>query len=149
MAEQSAMNIFKKAQENVQTDAKDENWVMDTEAIMGELRQAAVEILQEQNPEAVEVIEELKKKHKDLYLYFFSEDEFYVYRPVTRLEYKDLSTKYTNSDELAEQIVLNAVLYPKLKLDNLSDLKAGVVPTLLELILTVSNFGVNNPVIKL
>ncbi|HOJ94028.1 MAG TPA: hypothetical protein PK390_02215 [Fervidobacterium nodosum] len=91
-------DIFKKAEEKVSNEQaqniianKDADWIMNTEAIMTELKEAAIQIIAERKPDVVPIIEQLKNKYKELFLYFFSEDEFYVYRPISRFEHKDLS----------------------------------------------------------
>ena len=143
-------NIFKKAEETQKQDKEQtQSSIVSVDTLMNELKNAALEILADRHPEAIPVIENLQKKHKELYLYFFTEDEFFIYRPLSRLEYKELVAQYGDKEELAEQIVLKGVLYPQITPQQLNDMKAGIVPTLLELILSVSQFGVQNPVIKL
>ena len=122
---------------------------MDAELLMDQLRQAAVDILHEKNPELKDKIEQYRKEYEDVFVYFFSDDEFYIYRPITRFEYKEISQNNAEYEKVAEEIVLKAVLHPLLTQERFEKMKAGVVPTLLELILDASNFGVKNPVIKL
>jgi hypothetical protein len=116
---------------------------------MENLRKTAEEILFEKDPSLKELIQKLKEEYEEIYVYFFDENEFYIYRPLTRFEYKEVVSSTQDSEEAGEQIVLKATLYPQLTKERLDTLKAGIVPTLLELILNVSNFGIQNPVIKL
>lgn len=135
-------------EQELSDDPKTGGWI-DTEELMDNLRQVAEEMLYERDPSLKEKIEKFKEQYSEIYVYFFDEHEFYIYRPITRFEYKDVISTTNNAEEAGEQIVLKAVLYPSLTKDRLDSLKAGIVPTLLELILNVSNFGIQNPVIKL
>lgn len=146
---------LKTVQQNVNPEQGEQNkeqgkagWI-DSDYINEELKMAAMEILQEKDPKYVQMIEEFKKQYKDVLIYFFDESEFYVYRPLTRFEYKEILASTDDAEKASEMIVMKAVLFPTLTEDKLNTLKAGIVPTLLELILSASNFGVQNPVIKL
>jgi len=123
-------------------------WINE-EYINEELKKAAEEILYEKDPEFAKKIEGFKKQYKDVLIYFFDMDEFYIYRPLTRFEYKEITGSTEDAEKASEFIVQKAVLYPELTEEIMDQLKAGVVPTLLELILNASNFGIQNPVIKL
>jgi hypothetical protein len=152
------LEFLKKVEEEIKTEQEEQKqeensdvqsgWI-DTANIMEELKKAAEEILYEKDPKLKDKVEELKNKYKDVYVYFFDDEEFYIYRPLTRFEYKDITSKTDKQDEITEMIVLKATLYPELTEERLDGLKAGIVPTLLELILNASNFGVQNPVVKL
>ncbi len=153
-----SMDFLKKAEEELkekaqetetqQEDSASGGWI-DTEELMENLRKTAEEILFEKDPSLKELIQKLKEEYEEIYVYFFDENEFYIYRPLTRFEYKEVVSSTQDSEEAGEQIVLKATLYPQLTKERLDTLKAGIVPTLLELILNVSNFGIQNPVIKL
>ena len=117
--------------------------------MLEDFRKAALDIITKKHPELESQIEEFKKQYKDVFVYMFSDDEFYIYRPITRFEYKELSKDTDNYDLVAEKIVMRATLYPQLTDSVMNTLKAGVIPTLLELILDASGFGVKNPVIQL
>lgn len=127
---------------------KQAGWI-DTEQVMEELKKAAEEIIYEKDPQLKELVQSLKKKYKDILVYFFDENEFYIYRPLTRFEYKEITGQTDNAEKAGEQLVLKQVLYPKLDSNQLDQLKAGVIPTLLELVMNASNFGIQNPVVKL
>ncbi len=121
----------------------------DMEQVLEDFRQAALNIIKEKHPELEGKIEEFKKNYGDVYVYMFTDDEFYIYRPITRFEYKELTKGIEDYDEAAEKIVMKSVLYPTITDSMLNTLKAGIIPTLLELILDASGFGVKNPVIQL
>ena len=57
---------------------KQAGWI-DTEQVMEELKKAAEEIIYEKDPQLKELVQSLKKKYKDILVYFFDENEFYIY----------------------------------------------------------------------
>ncbi len=121
----------------------------DTDVMIQKIRELAVEELVKTNQSLKQIIDNAKKQYDSVYLYFFSDTEYYIYRQLNRFEYKELSAKSQDYEQLMENVMTTAVIYPKLSLDMLDSLKAGVVPTLTELILAASNFGASNPVIPL
>lgn len=121
----------------------------DTDVMIQKIRELAVEELVKTNQSLKQIIDNAKKQYDSVYLYFFSDNEYYIYRQLNRFEYKELSSKSQDYEQLMENVMTTAVIYPKLSLDMLDSLKAGVVPTLTELILAASNFGASNPVIPL
>lgn len=121
----------------------------DTDVMISKIRELAVEELVKSNQSLRQIIDNAKKQYENVYLYFFSDNEYYIYRQLNRFEYKELSQKSQDYEQLMENVMTAAVIYPKLSIDMLDSLKAGVVPTLTELILAASNFGASNPVIPL
>jgi hypothetical protein len=120
--------------------------------MLEELKEEAEKILYEKDPTLETLLPQFREKYSDVYVFFFSDDEFYIYRPVTRFEYKDLDREYgQDAEKFLEMLVCKAVLYPKLTPEKLDALRAGVAPTLATLILNASGFGVEktNPVVKL
>lgn len=139
---------LKQEQQKPQEPEKQAGWI-DTEQVMEELKRAAEEIIYEKDPQLKELVQSLKKKYKDILVYFFDENEFYIYRPLNRFEYKEITSQTDNAEQAGELLVLKQVLYPQLDESKLDQLKAGVIPTLLELVMNASNFGIQNPVVKL
>lgn len=96
-----------------------------------------------------EQIDAWKVKFGDIYSVLLG-DERYVYRTLKRFEYKTLmgnadSTKAFNE----EKIVSMCVLYPQIDPTTMPTLKAGTVTTLVEMIMSSSNFGVVEEPVKL
>ena len=122
----------------------------DIDAIIKATQEELLKMVKNKHPEVDKLIEKYKSKYKDIFMYVFSEDEFYIYRPLKRLEYKRLAMQYKDDEEqLGEMLVITGVVYPKLDEQSINELKAGTVATLLELILAASNFGAQAPTIKL
>jgi len=120
------------------------------EELVSATQKEILDLVKKKHPEVEEIAAKLKEQYKEIYLYAFSEDEFYIYRPIKRFEYKKLTMQYAeNQEKLGEEIVKLGVLHPKLDDEKLDDLKAGTVATLLELIFAASNFGASAPAIKL
>lgn len=142
--------IKQQEQEVQQTeDDKEATGWIDTETIMQELKKAAQDILYEHDPKLKDVVEKLKQEYEEVYVYFFSDNEFYIFRPLTRFEYKELLAKTTDTNEITDMIFKKAVLVPEMTDDKMNKLKAGVVPTIVEIVLKVSNFNNSSPVVKL
>lgn len=118
-----------------------------SEETMEMLKKAAIEVVKEKDPLISEKIEELKKKHKNVYLYVFDSEEYYIVKPLYRNEFRIIKGKNLKSFEEEDEIFRMCVLYPKI--DNLDTLKSGSVRVLSEVIQYFSNFGDTNPVIEL
>lgn len=156
----SDMDFLKKAEEKlaaavenakIERDSEDTGW-MDTEQLLEELKRTAEEILYEKDPVLREKLQSFRKQYQDIYVFFFTDDEFYIYRPITRFEYKELDREYGNdAEKFLEMLVCKAVLYPTMTPERLDGLRAGVAPTLASLIMSASGFGAEktNPVVKL
>lgn len=96
-------------------------------------------------------IDEWKTKFGDVYLAKFSDTEKYVYRPLRRFEYKQVLSlgQGENKSFAEEKVVQMCVIYPSIDPTQMAALKAGTISTLVELIMSASNFGVSEEPIKL
>lgn len=82
-----------------------------------------------------------KQQFGDVYIFGFRADEIYVWRPLLRLEYRQLrSNTSITEDLLKEEIVRRCVLWPRLAPEFTSTCKAGTIDTLFEVIMHGSNF---------
>lgn len=98
-----------------------------------------------------EQIEEWKAKFGEVYVAKFSEEEKYLYRPMRRLEYKQIVSVGQNENKAfaEEKVVQMCVVFPAIDPTKMATLKAGTVSTLVDLIMAASNFGVAEEPIKL
>lgn len=98
-----------------------------------------------------EQIAEWKGKFGEVFVAKFSEEEKYVYRPLRRLEYKQLLTLGQNENKTfaEEKVVQMCVVHPIIDPSKVAMLKAGTISTLVDLIMAASNFGVSEEPIKL
>lgn len=100
-----------------------------------------------------QVIDSWKAKHGAIYASGFSEDELYVWRAITRNEYKkiqiegqDIAQIQDAKEQMAaqmsseERIVSMCILWPVKTPEELAADKGGTVPTLLEQVMQNSNF---------
>jgi hypothetical protein len=97
-------------------------------------------------------INEWKAKFGEAYLASFSKDEKYIYRPLRRLEYKQMMSLAQQQDSKAfieEKVAQSCILWPTMDPTKLAALKAGTISTIVELIMTASNFGIQEEPIKL
>ena len=98
-----------------------------------------------------EQVNEWKAKHDEVYVATFGEEK-YVYRPMKRFEYKQIMLLGQAADAktfVEEKIMQMCVVWPTIEVAKLSTLKAGVIATLVELIMAASNFGVTEEPVKL
>lgn len=95
----------------------------------------------EQRP-SEEQIEEWKKRFGDVYLVSLSEHENFLFRPLKRLEWNQLTAQILKLPEAkkTEAILMRAVIFPKLTQNNVQVLTAGAPDTIRNLILEASNF---------
>ena len=100
---------------------------------------------------SAEQIAEWKIKFGEVYVAKFSEEEKYIYRPLRRLEYKQLLTlgQSENKSFAEEKVVQTCVVHPVVDPTKIGALKAGTISTLVDLIMAASNFGVAEEPIKL
>lgn len=96
-------------------------------------------------------IDEWKLKYGDVFVAKFSDDEKFVYRPLRRFEYKQILSvgQQDNKAFAEEKVVQLCVLWPVVDPTKVSMLKAGTVSTLVELIMSASNFGISEEPVKL
>ena len=96
-----------------------------------------------------EMIAEWKKKFGEIYQVNLGGNA-YVYRPLKRLEYKQVvANPEANRSFSEEQIVQKCLIHPILDTTTLAAEKAGTISTLTDLIMVASNFGVTEEPIKL
>ena len=98
-----------------------------------------------------EQIGEWKVKHGELFVAKFSETEKYVYRPIKRFEYKQIMTlgQTENKSFAEEKVVGMCVVWPQLEPSKMSMFKAGTISTLVDLIMSASNFGIAEEPVRL
>jgi hypothetical protein len=96
-----------------------------------------------------EMIADLKAKYGELYMITLGEEQ-YVYRPLKRFEYKTIMNNADSNRSYNEEKILQmCVVYPIIDPAKLPAIKAGTVATIVELIMSASNFGVTEEPIKL
>jgi len=98
-----------------------------------------------------EQINEWKLKFGELYSAKFSDTESYIYRPLRRLEYKQIMSvaQPENKSFAEERVVQTCVVWPVIDPTKMSVLKAGTISTLVDLIMAASNFGVSEEPVRL
>lgn len=111
------------------------------------VKEEALNIAKEKDPELENKIKELKEEYGEVYLYIFDPEQFYIYRPVNRGEYVRIMSQAEDEDDTQLLLVNSCVLYPEVQFDNST--KAGTIDVLVNLIMYASNFASNNPVVKL
>jgi len=97
-----------------------------------------------------EMIDGFKEKFGDVYSTVLADGTKYIYRPMKRIEYKTITANPDASRTyMEEQIVTKCLIFPELNSADLSAEKAGTISTLTDLIMSASNFGVNEEPVKL
>lgn len=98
-----------------------------------------------------EQINEWKVKHGEVYVATFSNEEKYVYRPLKRFEYKQILSlgQQDNKSFAEEKVAQFCILWPIIDPAKLATFKAGTISTLVDLIMAVSNFGIQEEPVKL
>jgi hypothetical protein len=76
----------------------------------------------------------------NIYMIALDEDEMYVWRPLTRHEYKALLQAVQHEQVFMEQIVQKCVLWPTVTPEWIAGGKGGTIPTLHAVIMEGSNF---------
>jgi hypothetical protein len=76
----------------------------------------------------------------NIYMIALDEDEMYVWRPLTRHEYKALLQNVQHEQVFMEQIVQKCVLWPTVTPEWVAGGKGGTIPTLHSVIMEGSNF---------
>lgn len=96
-------------------------------------------------------INEWKAKFGEVYLIKFSNTEKYVYRPLKRFEYKQILSvgQQENKSYAEEKVAQMCIVWPAIDPTKLATFKAGTISTIVDLIMSVSNFGVQEEPIKL
>jgi hypothetical protein len=95
-----------------------------------------------ENKPSEEQIAEWKAKFGDVYLVSLSEHENFLFRPLKRQEWTQLTAKIAKLPEAkkTEMIVMRGVIFPQLTQSNVAVLTAGAPDTIRNLILEASNF---------
>ncbi len=97
-------------------------------------------------------IDEWKTKFGDIFVATFGEEKF-VYRSIRRFEYKNIMQLGTqdvdNRTFLEEKVAKMCIVWPEIDASKLPTLKAGTISTLVDLIMTASNFGITEEPVKL
>jgi len=127
----------------------DANFDMESalEAADSIIRDQALSIIRNNDPEIDKKIAELKEKYGEVSMYIFSPEEFYIYRPLKRSEYVKIMAEKKDDEDTDLKVINTCVVYPEVEFTG--DEKAGTIETLSNLILYLSNFASNNPVVKL
>ena len=86
-------------------------------------------------------IQQLKDRYGDnIFMIAFDEDEIFVFRPLTRHEYKALIQSVQHEQIFMEQVVQKCVLWPAVTPEWMAGGKGGTIPTLHSVIMEGSNF---------
>lgn len=85
-------------------------------------------------------IEHWKEQFGECYLMSFDPEDTYVWRPVNRLEYKNILQGAKDDAHFMEMVVQRCVLWPEIDVQVLTAGKAGTIPTLHAVIMEGSNF---------
>jgi hypothetical protein len=92
-----------------------------------------------------EEIDGWKETYGDVYVAKFSDTEKYIYRPMKRVEYKQIVNINQSPDSRTfaeEKVAQMCVVWPKIDATKLATFKAGTISTLVDLIMAASNFGI-------
>jgi len=94
-----------------------------------------------ENGPSKEQIELWKNEHNgEVYISAFDEDEIYVWRPLYRLEYKNIIKMVKDPIMADEKMLEKCLLFPRVTPEFLSMTKAGTIETMAAQIREVSNF---------
>lgn len=107
-------------------------------------KKTLLDLVVEKGDVSAEEVQRWKEMYANkVYVTFFDEDEYYVYRYITRLEMKkiasELSGKSTMEDE-NEKLCMKCILYPEVDVDLKNIVGAGTFETLANQIKIISNF---------
>ena len=104
-----------------------------------------------ENGPTQEQVNDWKAKHGEVLVASFSQDEKYVYRPLRRFEYKQIiGIGQTENKAFAEEkVVQMCVVWPTIDPTKISTFKAGTISTLVDLIMSASNFGITEEPVRL
>lgn len=85
-------------------------------------------------------IDELKRKFPNLYVFPWSDDDVFIFRPLKRNEWKLIRQASDTEEELSLNILKKGCVWPVLDEESLPSQLAGTVDTIVELITRVSMF---------
>ena len=100
-------------------------------------------IANQPNAPSRDQIERWKSVHKGVYLIFFANNRMFIWRYLRRDEFQALKRNQqlvANEDLFQEKVVMRAVLWPKLGIEDLSHCEAGLITTLYNVIMQGSLF---------
>lgn len=116
------------------------------------------QMFEQLDDETKKEIESKKDEGREIFIYKFENDQVYVFRGVSFLEYKRLkkapNEKYdeyglSDEDKYLLSLVETALLYPKLEPKEIVNLTMGEVTNLGEFITYASQFETNSAIYKL
>lgn len=113
------------------------------------LKTATLEVLKENVPDFEEIVKQCIAKYPDAWLVAEDQKTFYIVRPITRIELKQLAKSAATDEDLADFVLSQCIVYPEMDVEAILNLKAGTVKNLLDTIMTISNFTGTMPVVKL
>ena len=92
-----------------------------------------------------------KEKFGDVYVASFSDDEKFIYRPMKRFEYKQVVQLNSGDNRTfaEEKVAQMCIVWPAIDPTTVSTLKAGTISTIVDLIMSASNFGITEEPVKL
>lgn len=85
----------------------------------------------------------VKSRHSKLFATFLGGEgqfQFYMFKPLTWGEYKDIRARQLDKDTTHEYILNAAVVHPKLDPIEINTMEAGIMLTLVQQVLGMSNF---------
>lgn len=85
----------------------------------------------------------LKASYTKLYATFLGPEDslsFFMFKPLSWPEYKDIKKRNLSKDDSNDYILQNCIVYPELDIIDLNELDAGFALTLIYQVMTVSNF---------
>lgn len=85
-------------------------------------------------------IEQWKQQHGEVHLFGLDANEMYIFRPLRRLEYRNMRKQAQDDESFRETVVNKVVLWPDLDITFSASCKAGTIDTLFDMIMLHSNF---------
>ena len=85
----------------------------------------------------------IKSRHTKLFATFLGGEgqfQFFMFKPLTWGEYKDIRARELDKDSTHEYILNTAVVHPKMDPIEINTMEAGVMLTLVQQVLGMSNF---------
>jgi len=116
------------------------------------------QLFEELNEDVKKEVEQKKKEGREIFIYKFENDQVYVFRGISFLEYKRLQKNLdevykdydlSDDDKYLLSLIETALLYPKLDKEQILNLTAGEINNLGEFIMYASQFDTNSVVYKL
>ena len=111
-----------------------------------------------ENAPTQEQLENWKELYNKIYLASLSEDELYIFRRISRLEFKNIQRELqkavqagSNVDDswMEDQVVRHCLLFPEVTPEFKTASPAGTIPSLYKQIMMVSNFLDDNVLMRL